>query len=121
MRGQAKGNSPLHKDHPEQACRRTVINRLCKMIVKASDDSDLVMDLFDETDDLEVAAEIDENANKKFVDLSAEVVDMEPMDEEYPPAEYPQEGDPIPAAEVPDDPEPEKSTQPKQVKKDPGF
>jgi recombination protein RecT len=73
MRGQAKGQSPMHKDHPEQACRRTVISRLCKMIVKASDDSDLVLDLFDEADDLEVAAEIDENANQTLIDITPEL------------------------------------------------
>lgn len=126
MRGQAKGNSPLHKDHPEQACRRTVINRLCKMIVKASDDSDLVMDLFDETDDLEVATEIDENANKKFVDLTGDIVDIDPepenpQDNDPPTGNPEEEAGPAPAAEAPADLKQEKSAQPKQTKMNPGF
>jgi recombination protein RecT len=70
QRGTAKGNSPLHKDHPEQACKRTVISRLCKMIVKASDDSDLVIDMFDDVDDMEVAAEIEEHANQTPIDIT---------------------------------------------------
>lgn len=96
QRGQAKGNSPMHKDHPEQACKRTVINRLCKMIVKASDDSDLVMDLFDEADDMEVAAEIEENANQTPIDISSDPEEIpedlpdeeveDPQDEPEPPA-----------------------------------
>ncbi len=95
-RGPMKGNGPMHKDHPEQACRRTVISRLCKMIVKASDDSDLVMDLFDETDDLEVAAEIDEHANQTPIDITP---DPEEVPEDLP--EDPQD-DPEPPAAVDD-------------------
>jgi recombination protein RecT len=98
MRGQAKGNSPMHKDHPEQACKRTVINRLCKMIVKASDDSDLVMDLFDETDDLEVAAEIDEHANQTPIDITP---DLEEVPEDLPedPQDEPEPDPPAAATE----------------------
>jgi recombination protein RecT len=103
QRGAAKGNSPMHKDHPEQACRRTVINRLCKMIVKASDDSDLVMDLFDEADDMEVAAEIEENANQTPIDISPdpEEIPEDLQDEE--PEEAQEEPEPAAAAAEEDD------------------
>jgi|GEM_PF-2895782 len=83
QRGAAKGNSPMHKDHPEQACKRTVINRLCKMIVKASDDSDLIMDMFD---DAELEEELQENANQTPIDITPELEEDIPGDipEDYP-------------------------------------
>lgn len=118
MRGQAKGQSPMHKDHPEQACRRTVISRLCKMIVKASDDSDLVMDMLD---DAEVEAEIAENANQKFVDLTDDVIDIESDPEGEPAEDPPEETDPAPKAEASAEPAPKKSVQPEQTKREPGF
>lgn len=36
--GNAKGNSPAHNGFPDEMCKKTVIIRLCKMIINSSDD-----------------------------------------------------------------------------------
>lgn len=64
--GPTKGQSPAHKNFPDQMAMKTVINRATKLIINSSDDSDL----FDEEIiPIEGAAEvvrkeIVENANK---------------------------------------------------------
>lgn len=42
--GAMKGNSPAHKNFPDQMCIRTVINRGVKLFIQTSDDSDLYDD-----------------------------------------------------------------------------
>lgn len=44
MQGAAKGNSPAHKNFPDQMCIKTVINRALKLHVRSSDDSHLYSD-----------------------------------------------------------------------------
>lgn len=65
--GATKGQSPAHKNFPDQMCMKTVINRAVKLLINSSDDSDL----FDDDDQpvVETKAEIvhkeiNENANK---------------------------------------------------------
>lgn len=36
-----KGNSPAHKNFPDQMAKKTVINRACKLYIEGSDDSDI--------------------------------------------------------------------------------
>lgn len=70
-RGAMKGQGQLHKDHTAEACRRTVINRLCKMIINASDDDDLMLDgIAGEQYYDDVQAEIEENQAKEVIDLT---------------------------------------------------
>ena len=70
-RGQMKGKGMLHTDHTAEACRRTVINRLCKMIVNASDDDDLILDgIIDDQYAEEVHAEIEENQATEVIELT---------------------------------------------------
>jgi recombination protein RecT len=71
--GQTKGQSPAHKNFPDQMAIKTVIGRLLKIDINSSDDSALfegedekqVLDRATE----DVAHEISENANTKQVDL----------------------------------------------------
>lgn len=69
--GPMKGNSPAHKNFPDQMAMKTVINRACKLLIRGSDDSALYSG--DENDDLNpVQREIDDNSNVEeisFVDM----------------------------------------------------
>ena len=69
--GPMKGNSPAHKNFPDQMAIKTVINRACKMLVRSSDDSALYTG--DENDDISpIEREINQNANTEeisFVDV----------------------------------------------------
>lgn len=65
--GAAKGNSPAHKNFPDQMACKTVINRALKIITGTSDDSHL-----QERDDQATASlkqEIKDNANKKEIGI----------------------------------------------------
>ncbi len=41
--GPMKGNSPAHKNFPDQMSKKTVINRGCKILINSSDDSALAL------------------------------------------------------------------------------
>ncbi len=43
QQGKAKGNSPAHKNFPEEMAKKTVINRALKIALNSSDDSDVVI------------------------------------------------------------------------------
>jgi recombination protein RecT len=47
--GKAKGVSPAHTGFPDEMCKKTVISRLCKMIINTSDDSDILTSAFNES------------------------------------------------------------------------
>ena len=61
--GAAKGNSPAHKNFPDQMAIKTVINRACKLLIRSSDDGVL----FDDDDETITASpakrEVSANAN----------------------------------------------------------
>lgn len=40
--GYAKGNSGAHKNFTDEMCKKTIITRVCKTLINASDDGDLV-------------------------------------------------------------------------------
>jgi recombination protein RecT len=67
--GSAKGNSPAHRNFPDQMAIKTVINRACKSLIRSSDDAILYSDSNDIEDvkytDISdvVANEIAEKAN----------------------------------------------------------
>lgn len=78
--GASKGNSPAHKNFPDQMAIKTVINRACKLFISTSDDSSILSD-----DDIEdVNAEvISTKANKQIVDFNqpeSEAATQEPND-----------------------------------------
>jgi recombination protein RecT len=67
--GATKGNSPAHRNFPDQMAVKTVINRACKSLIRSSDDAVLYSDSKD-VQDVEyvdvsdtVAAEIAQKAN----------------------------------------------------------
>lgn len=71
--GAMKGNSPAHTNFPDQMAIKTVINRVCKMYANTSDDADIVTNLLNKTSD-DVAAEIEENANKEVLEFDEEII-----------------------------------------------
>lgn len=91
--GAAKGNSGAHNNFSDEMAKKTVINRACKMFINTSDDSDILVETFDRTDEeksfdekdivsnveFEVKEEIKEKANAKVVDIetSSKVIDVE--------------------------------------------
>lgn len=89
----SKTGGQVHKDFAEEMAKKSVINRACKMVINTSDDSDLLLETFDRTDDektyeerdlvnnveYEVKEEIKEKANSKEIDIEApaRVIDVE--------------------------------------------
>jgi len=80
--GAAKGNSGAHNNFADEMAKKTVINRACKMFVNTSDDSDLMIEAFNNSDEkiidekdilettsYEVKEEIKEKANIKAIDV----------------------------------------------------
>ena len=68
----------VHAEFPEEMAKRTVINRTCKMFVNTSDDSDVLVEAFNNSSGgdfdkvSEVADEIEDNANQEFIDIDYE-------------------------------------------------
>lgn len=91
--GSTKGKSGAHTNFSDEMAKRTVINRACKMFINTSDDSDILLDTFDRTDEekniddknlvsnveYEVKEEIKEKANAKEIDIEtpSKVIDVE--------------------------------------------
>lgn len=75
--GATNGGSPAHKNFPDQMSIRTVINRACKLIIRASDDKVL----YDDTDEIiDVAKEdvkhiVATSANTSVIDIEHEEED----------------------------------------------
>jgi len=71
-------NAPtsVHSQFPEEMAKRTVTNRACKALINSSSDDNLFLEHFNRSDEegavLELEAEIEENANKDFVDVDPE-------------------------------------------------
>ncbi|MCQ4139194.1 recombinase RecT [Chryseobacterium sp. EO14] len=68
--GAMKGNSPAHKNFPDQMAMKTVINRACKLLIRGSDDAVLFGDDDENAKPLDRVSEdvnqnIRENANKE--------------------------------------------------------
>lgn len=71
--GPMKGNSPAHKNFPDQMACKSVINRACKLLVRGSDDSVLYADEEEGNIDVtseDVQHEIKTKANKETLDFS---------------------------------------------------
>jgi len=91
--GGSKGNSPAHKNFPDQMAVKTVLNRACKLLISSSDDS-ILYDPLEEDNTIDVTSEnvqyeIKTNANKSSLDFEsnnnieeAVVVDSENVDSE---------------------------------------
>ena len=74
--GRAKGESPAHKNFPDQMAIKTVINRACKLLVRGSDDAVLYDGDEEEPKKDKVYEdtkfEVVENANKEKLDINLE-------------------------------------------------
>ena len=83
--GTMKGNSPAHKNFPDQMAIKTVINRICKRYVNTADDSDKIADLINQSaEEVDNAMEVEmaENANVKELPLDEiEEIQLEKFEE----------------------------------------
>lgn len=90
--GAMKGGSGAHKNFADQMALKSVINRLCKRYVNTADDSDLLAEAFNNSDEktydedkiidnvqAEVKQEIKEKANKKTLDIQEDINEKEPV------------------------------------------
>ncbi|WP_249961579.1 RecT family recombinase, partial [Histophilus somni] len=75
--GAMKGNSPAHRNFPDQMAIKTVKNRAVKSFINSSDDSDLVSyeDKAKEATDIQLKEEIKEKANILSLEPQYEVVE----------------------------------------------
>lgn len=73
--GAMKGNSPAHKNFPDQMSNKTVINRACKLLIRGSDDNILYASKDESNIDVaqaDVDHEIETNANKETLEIDIE-------------------------------------------------
>ena len=82
--GAMKGNSPAHKNFPDQMAIKTVINRACKLLVRGSDDSILIDNSEADEKAIDVAHEdvtyeVSQEANKEVLDFD-EAKEVEVID-----------------------------------------
>lgn len=86
------GKSTAHNNFTDEMAKKTVINRACKMFANTSDDSDLLIEAFNNSDEktydedkiidnvqAEVKQEIQEKANKKTLDIQEDIHEKEPV------------------------------------------
>lgn len=75
-----------HDKFTADMCEKTVINKACKYVINGSSDSSIVTKFAKETDSASVEAEVEEeienNANKNFIDIeSDEIIDVDVKNE----------------------------------------
>ena len=80
MQGATKGQSPAHKNFPDQMCMKTVISRACKLFISTSDDSGLYMGTSDGEDPSEKIEQIpttqtEKKEKREVIDIPSEVVE----------------------------------------------
>ena len=77
----AKSRNPkqsVHKEFPDQMAKRTVINRACKMFFNTSDDSDLLIEAFNNTgDQYDDSLDVPDSTSKRPVDSRAAALNSE--------------------------------------------
>lgn len=84
------GKSTAHNNFTDEMAKKTVINRACKMFANTSDDSDLLIEAFNNSDEkqydeekiinnvqAEVKQEIEEKANRKSLDIQEDTHEKE--------------------------------------------
>lgn len=100
-----------HDEYRQEMAKKTVINRACKRFLNSSDDASLLMNTFNESDErseeAQLAAEIDENANGDVIDVDFEErAETELIENNAPRYEEPpgQQKEPVPVQADEDDP-----------------
>ena len=97
--GNAKGKSGAHQNFGEEMAKKTVINRACKRFINTSDDSDVLIESINrtneyreediiETTQAEVKEEIKENANSIPLDLNEDTQATQVKEDEIQDAEF---------------------------------
>lgn len=85
--GHAKGGSGAHKDFTDEMAKKSVINRACKMYANTSDDSDVLIEAFNNTTENDskdpVREEIVTNANTEELDFTDDEPNEKVVDVEY--------------------------------------
>lgn len=71
--GAAKGESPAHKNFPQEMAKKTVINRACKIFVNTSTDADPLADAYNRTT-------ANDYIGDEFVDTEAEELNESAFD-----------------------------------------
>lgn len=72
--GSMKGNSPAHRNFPDQMSIKTVINRACKLLIRGSNDNFMIEseeEIKQTFVEAEVAQEIEVNANIEEIDFES--------------------------------------------------
>jgi len=94
--GYAKGNSGAHKNFTDEMAKKSVINRACKMYANTSDDSDVLIEAFNNTTENDskdpVKEEIATNANTEELDFVDDEPNEKVVDVEYTEVESKDEG-----------------------------
>jgi len=76
----------VHSEFGEEMARKTVVNRTCKAYSNSSSDSNLFIEHFNRADNEiaedEVLQEIEDNANKEFIDIEIIEVETDPGNEQ---------------------------------------
>ncbi len=85
--GYAKGNSGAHKDFADEMCKKTIITRVCKILINSSDDGDLV-DAYQSAEEESTPREVQKQmtGSREFEEViettAVEVVEqVEPLEE----------------------------------------
>ncbi|WP_054634837.1 recombinase RecT [Thalassobacillus sp. C254] len=85
-----------HDEFKQEMAKKTVINRACKKFLNSSDDSSLVINHFNRQDEVREEAaleeELEQNANKEYIDVEYQEVNAEPKEEEKDPEPVAQGG-----------------------------
>lgn len=69
--GAAKGNSPAHRNFADEMAKKTVISRACKLFISTSDDSSIIPDDAEVTQDVQ-AEVVSSRANRQVIDYNSE-------------------------------------------------
>lgn len=67
--GPTKGNSPAHKNFPEEMSKKTAINRALKTFINSSSDNPVLVEAFNRTSESDISRE-----QKQYYDSGADVI-----------------------------------------------
>lgn len=110
--GAAKGNSPAHRNFPDQMCAKTVISRACKLFISTSDDSSIIPDETAEYTEIKAADNVSQKANKQTVKMY-DLAEPEPTQTYTEPAPYNTQPQPEEPQPQPEEPQPQPDNVPK--------
>lgn len=89
--GYAKGNSGAHKNFTDEMCKKTIITRVCKTLINASDDGDLIDTYAGAEEDAQPQEVQREMTASKDFEEAQEIIDVEVKEESVPQEEAQQQ------------------------------